>query len=868
MSVITPEIPVIQLHTVLPVLSQPVESAPEAEWWVAPVKWVALTVFISVPLFCLLAPSLAGRVVWTVVVAALPLFIVLVGYHRWRKICPLAFFAQLPILLRLPGRRRASKRLEAIYYYVAFSVFFFSLWLRLIATNGDGIALAIFFIVLALIAVVAGAVYTGKTWCNYFCPLSFIEKIYTEPHGLRETPNSQCDKCTACKKSCPDISQENGYWKEIESKSKRFVYFAFPGLVFGFYFYYFLQAGTWDYYFGGTWTNQPNLWRSAFLPGFDATTAGFFFFPQTPRALATFLTLSSCALLSFVVFSRLELVITNWKRRSDAKADDVRKRHVTLSLAAFVAFVTFYTFAGAPTLRKLPWGVPHLFLIVVVLTATLFLVRRLRRQQIDFAEETLGRNIIKRWQWGDSEAPRNLREALLIHQIRTREKARGEVQILDIYREAVQEALADGLVTREEVQMLDGLRNQLQLKDADHRKVMLALDEEDRATLSDPLKQPTAEKRLQLGTYSRALGNYFERILSAEGSPDESFIRQLSSEYNVTKEEHEAVLKRLLGDPEGLTARLTQEVARVECAALTIVALQQAASPAHDLLCDLLRRSQARAIERLLRGISHTDNAERLIRRVRESLASEDAVVRASALEELRAHVAPETAEHLVVTQREKSSPFTLTAQLNQLVQSVDPHVRALALFALFEHGAAGADLLRLKRRDESQLVCETAEGLLARMQPKTPGATIGSLLIVEKMIALRAARVFNNLSAESLAALALASSAETFPAGTILCNEGEAGNEVFILLDGDVKVFRRDDTQEKQIGSERAGGLIGEMAILDPAPRSATVVAGDAGVRVLHLDGVAFRQALAQQPSIAAGVIRALAQRLREAEG
>ena len=78
------------------------------------------------------------------------------------------------------------------------------------STNGDGPALAIFFIGISLVALVFGLLFTGKTWCNYICPVSFIEKIYTEPHGLRETRNSQCVKCTDCKKACPDINQENG----------------------------------------------------------------------------------------------------------------------------------------------------------------------------------------------------------------------------------------------------------------------------------------------------------------------------------------------------------------------------------------------------------------------------------------------------------------------------------------------------------------------------------------------------------------------------------------------------------------------------------------------------------------------------------
>src|SRR5205823_7403251 len=160
-----------------------------------------------------------------------------------------------------------------------------------------------------------GLLFTGKTWCNYICPVSFVEKIYTEPRGLRETANSQCEKCTACKAACPDINQENGYWKELGSRAKAFAYLAYPGLVFGFYFYYFLQAGTWDYYFGGSWADEPGVLQHAFLPGTDGGTAGFYFLPWVPRAVAACLTLALSALVSFGAFVQIERVVGAWLRR-------------------------------------------------------------------------------------------------------------------------------------------------------------------------------------------------------------------------------------------------------------------------------------------------------------------------------------------------------------------------------------------------------------------------------------------------------------------------------------------------------------------------------------------------------------------------
>jgi hypothetical protein len=463
--------------------------AGQAEWWVKPIQWVGLIVFIALPLFTSVFEAYAGGVVWTIVIASLPVFIVLIGYHRWRRICPLAFVAQLPARLKRAGTRKAGPWLETNYYSVAFSVFFVSLWLRLIATNGDGAAISVFIVLLSLTALLVGRLYTGKTWCNYFCPLSFIEKIYTEPQGLRETPNSQCMDCTACKKACPDINEENGYWKEIGSRPKRWVYYAFPGLVFGFYLYFYLQSGTWQYYFSGAWTRQPGLVYTAFRPGDAPWTAGFFFFPAVPRALAAALTLALWSLIGLLFFSQLERLLGAWRGRW---RDDTRVRHVTMSIAAVTAFLTFYSFAGAPTLRLVPW-VHQLFSILVVAAATLLMVRRLPRTPQAFAEETLARNIVRHWEWTDVDPPRDLREALLLHTVRTRESQRSSASILESYKQAVRVALADGFVTREEVQQLQALRHQLDITRADHERVMSELLEEAHDLRSDPAVQVLAE---------------------------------------------------------------------------------------------------------------------------------------------------------------------------------------------------------------------------------------------------------------------------------------------------------------------------------------------------------------------------------------
>jgi hypothetical protein len=851
----------------LPLLAETAkEKAPGG--WVQFLRWLALTIFIGVPIFCVFVPSLAGRVVWTMVVASLPLFIVLVGYYRWRVICPLAFFGTLGARLGRPGTRRMSKRWETTYYYAAGGIFFVSLWLRLVATNGDGLMLGAFFVAISFAALMVGVFFTGKTWCNYFCPVSFVEKIYTEPHGLRDTENSQCTKCTACKKSCPDINEENGYWKEIDARSKKVVYFSFPGVVWAFYFYYYLQAGTWDYYFGGRWVNEPGVIRTAFLPGYNAATAGFFFWPWLPRAVAAFATLALFALLSFAVFSLIERIVDAILKRRNPSSDAAAARHATFTMAAFTAFVTFYTFAGQPTLRKLPEFVPHVFLVIVVLTATVFFLRRWRRSSGEFAEETLARNIIKRWKWTDVN-PKNLREAFLINQIRTQESAKDAAHVLEVYKDAVFEALADGFVTRDEVQLLESLRGQLNISAADHEKVMNALAEEQRTLFSDPSKQLTAEKRLQLETYAGALSDYFSDVLASEKEPDQKFIASLRAEYRVTKAEHETILKQLLGDTEGLAGRLAREIERIESADLTIHILSRSPTPAHELLCELLRRMRERAAERLVSGLSYSNLDESVSVRLRNSLSSEDASGRGSALEDVLKAVTREVADRImdVYTPRWPQATIpTLNSLLVERLDSLDSYVRAVALYALSERDGATAELLARMSDDQSEFVRETARGLAARLARNAAGETErGPLLEVEKMIALRSAPIFAALSPEDLLELAHAGREKYFAPGATLTREGEEGWEVFILLTGGVKIFKGLGADRHQVATEKAGGLIGEMAVLDPAPRSATVEAADEGVHVLRLDGSAFRNSFNHNSSIASSVIQTLARRLRE---
>ena len=83
----------------------------------------------------------------------------------------------------------------------------------------------------------------------------------------------------------------------------------------------------------------------------------------------------------------------------------------------------------------------------------------------------------------------------------------------------------------------------------------------------------------------------------------------------------------------------------------------------------------------------------------------------------------------------------------------------------------------------------------------------------------------------------------------TVLIEAGAVEDWLFVIVEGDVEVVREDRRVRM------AGSVVGEMAVLDPQPRSATVSAATP-VRAFRLRKAAFDQALRMRPEIAAGVI------------
>ncbi len=100
---------------------------------------------------------------------------------------------------------------------------------------------------------------------------------------------------------------------------------------------------------------------------------------------------------------------------------------------------------------------------------------------------------------------------------------------------------------------------------------------------------------------------------------------------------------------------------------------------------------------------------------------------------------------------------------------------------------------------------------------------------------------------------------------GTIIFHEGATGDRAILIWDGEVAVVKGDLATPTLLAFRGPGALIGEMALIDDAPRSATVVAIST-VRALCIERSRFEDFLRDVPTLGLSIMFNLTQRLRKA--
>ncbi len=137
----------------------------------------------------------------------------------------------------------------------------------------------------------------------------------------------------------------------------------------------------------------------------------------------------------------------------------------------------------------------------------------------------------------------------------------------------------------------------------------------------------------------------------------------------------------------------------------------------------------------------------------------------------------------------------------------------------------------------------------------------------MEKPIRLDEAlsRAFPGVSPEEADRMVKQGRVQSYPFDTVLTREGAYETTFYILMEGDVKVTKRISADEERLLSTlHAGDFFGEMAIINDAPRAATITALSP-VTVLEIEKEAFSDLIQNNSSITLAMIREVSQRLRE---
>ncbi len=133
-----------------------------------------------------------------------------------------------------------------------------------------------------------------------------------------------------------------------------------------------------------------------------------------------------------------------------------------------------------------------------------------------------------------------------------------------------------------------------------------------------------------------------------------------------------------------------------------------------------------------------------------------------------------------------------------------------------------------------------------------------------DKISLLRLA--FKGLADEELQEMAAATRLCTYPPGHILCHEGAYEDIFYIIADGNAVISKNISEQdgERILRIAGKGDLVGEMALIQNVPRSATVRT-TTDCTVLEMDKKDFETLLGRSPSMAINIIRTTLDRIRE---
>lgn len=130
---------------------------------------------------------------------------------------------------------------------------------------------------------------------------------------------------------------------------------------------------------------------------------------------------------------------------------------------------------------------------------------------------------------------------------------------------------------------------------------------------------------------------------------------------------------------------------------------------------------------------------------------------------------------------------------------------------------------------------------------------------------ALSTVPLFTNLTDSELELIGSRTVTRAYPKNSVLINEGDQTDSLYVILSGQVKVYSGDEEgRELLLALLGPGEYFGELAIIDEEPRSASVMTTES-CKLAIISKEDFLHCLTAHPAIAVNVLKVLARRLRQ---
>jgi HEAT repeat protein len=315
-------------------------------------------------------------------------------------------------------------------------------------------------------------------------------------------------------------------------------------------------------------------------------------------------------------------------------------------------------------------------------------------------------------------------------------------------------------------------------------------------------------------------------------------------------------------DPSVLSGYIRREISEAVRYGRLLRVVSQDQDDRTELLAYSLRH---RSLEHAVNGLhaaSHFWDPV-AIRLAIENLGSRDPAQRANALETLEAVGEPAVVRPLLaVWEGTEAGSVDRSSALTEVMTDDDPWLRACAAFAAAVRPELRPVLERLAQTDAVTLVRETAA---AALEGDLIVEALPSLSLMERIVFLRRVPLFVDLSPADLKHVAEVAVEQFYPDGEVIAEQGEPGDEMYVVVSGEMRVLlSRDGGSSAEVARRASGDYVGEMAVISQAPRMASLVAAGP-VRALAIDRRRFERILRERPEASLAVMRELCNRLVE---